>query len=104
MTSRGTGRGDPSEDSTEEADSLADLARSRRHLLMSVRVNAVLLLVVGLVLWGLSKVMHLPRSLVIVIVGVLVFSVVGDVVHILHFNAQIRRRVGRSIRQRRQQS
>ncbi len=84
--------------------SLTDLARYRRHSLLSLRVYAVLLVAVGLAMWGLSRVVRLPRSLVVVVVGVLVFTVIGDVWNILHINAEIRRRMGPIIRQRRQQA
>ena len=86
-----------------QTDSLTDLARSRRYSLASIPVNLAILVVVSLALWGLSRIIHLPRGLVIIVVGVTVFSLAGNVVNVLYINAQIRRRVGRSGRRKRKE-
>ncbi len=89
---------------TKEADSWGQMARNRRLSLTSSRVNGLVLLVVGLVWWGLSRILPVPRWLMGIIVAVTAFSFILDVVNVLCINARIRRRVGPAIRQRRQRS
>ena len=88
---------------TKEVHSWGQMARNRRLSLTSIRLNALVLLVVGLVWWGLSRIIHVPRWLMIVIVAVTAFSFIFDIVNVLCINAEIRRRVGPSVRRRRQQ-
>jgi len=71
---------------------------------LSFRFYAVMLLVASLALWALSRIIHVPRWLVIVIIGVTAFSCVLEVTNVLYLNAQLRRRLGRSIRQGRGRS
>ncbi|MFW6154289.1 MAG: hypothetical protein ACOC95_03640 [Planctomycetota bacterium] len=104
MTGEDAKREDPVENPIEEERSLTDLARHRRRSLASIPVALAMLVIVSLVLWGLSGIIHVPWPLVIIVLGVLVFSFVGDVVNILCINAESRRRRERSIRQRRQKS
>ncbi|MFW6154290.1 MAG: hypothetical protein ACOC95_03645 [Planctomycetota bacterium] len=84
----------------EETNSLTDLARWRRQSLTSIRFYAVMLLVTSLALWGLSRIIHVPRWLAIIVIGVTAFSCICEATNVLYLNAQLRRRLGRSMRQR----